>query len=201
MSIRAKLAEVSRAMQVLASGDDAATIPENDGRNDEIGVLIQAAKKFRSALVCSREFAAAAEQERERLHAAVSNMPIGLSMFDDSERLIICNEAYCELYGLSWDNALPGAGLNDLFKACTALGSFVSEALSEYKKAVSESIAKKRNVLKLLELPDRRTISYSVRPLEVGGWIAVHEDITERRHAEAQIAHMAKYDLLTDLPN
>ena len=122
-------------------------------------------------------------------------------MFDDSERLIICNEAYCELYGLSWDNALPGAGLNDLFKACTALGSFVSEALSEYKKAVSESIAKKRNVLKLLELPDRRTISYSVRPLEVGGWIAVHEDITERRHAEAQIAHMAKYDLLTDLPD
>jgi diguanylate cyclase (GGDEF)-like protein len=34
-----------------------------------------------------------------------------------------------------------------------------------------------------------------------GGWVSTHEDITERRQAEIQIAHMARHDALTNLPN
>ncbi len=39
------------------------------------------------------------------------------------------------------------------------------------------------------------------RPLTDGGWVATHEDVTERRRSDEQIAHLAHYDLLTDLPN
>src|SRR4029079_9434490 len=33
------------------------------------------------------------------------------------------------------------------------------------------------------------------------GWLATHEDVTDRRHVEAKMAHMARHDALTSLPN
>jgi diguanylate cyclase (GGDEF)-like protein len=199
--INAPLREISRAMRLLVAGDETVAITNDPGRNDEIGVLIGAASKFRSALICSREFAAVAEQQRERLEAAVSNMPVGLSMFDDAERLIICNSAYCGMYGLSWELARPGTALADIVEGCTALAPGSSAALGDYRAAISMSSSSNQSVLRLIETSDRRTISYAVRAMEGGGWIAIHEDVTERRRAEEQIAHMARHDALTDLPN
>ena len=38
-------------------------------------------------------------------------------------------------------------------------------------------------------------------PLADGGWVATHQDITDRRLAEAKIAYMVRHDSLTHLPN
>ena len=50
-------------------------------------------------------------------------------------------------------------------------------------------------------LADGRFISILGRPLSNGGLISTHEDVTDRKNAEARIAHMAMHDALTGLPN
>jgi len=195
------LQQVSRAMESLIAGGDGIAIPKYPNPHDEIGILINAASKFRGALICGQEFADLAEQKRERLQAAVANMPIGLSMFDDSERLIICNDAYRHIYRLSADSCRPGIAFPELFRLCDVFKNSSHDFLRDYQKAISESAATKRSVSGPVELPEGRTISVTVQALVAGGWVSIHEDITERRRAEERIAHMARYDALTDLPN
>ena len=50
-------------------------------------------------------------------------------------------------------------------------------------------------------LTDGRMVAISHQSTADGGWVAIHEDITERQKAEAHIAHLARHDQLTDLPN
>src|SRR5262249_41622586 len=51
------------------------------------------------------------------------------------------------------------------------------------------------------EMPDGRTIAVTTSTMADGGWVATHEDITDRVRAEAKIKHMARHDALTGLPN
>jgi hypothetical protein len=53
----------------------------------------------------------------------------------------------------------------------------------------------------VIELNDGRTIAIVNQPMPGGGWVSTHEDVTERRQAEMKIAHMARQDSLTGLPN
>ena len=46
-----------------------------------------------------------------------------------------------------------------------------------------------------------RTLEFTVQPMENGGMVALVEDITERKIAEAKINHLARFDPLTGLPN
>jgi diguanylate cyclase (GGDEF)-like protein len=52
-----------------------------------------------------------------------------------------------------------------------------------------------------VEHEDGRVLHVVNRPIGNGFWVGTHDDITERRRTERLIAHMARHDSLTDLPN
>ena len=51
------------------------------------------------------------------------------------------------------------------------------------------------------EFADGRFMLVTRQPMPDGGWLATHEDITERKRAEAEIVHLARHDGLTGLAN
>jgi diguanylate cyclase (GGDEF)-like protein len=141
------------------------------------------------------------EQQNFRFHAALSNMCQGLCMFDADENLVIGNERYAEMYGLSRDIIKPGTPFRTILEARIAMGAYVG---SEPEKYIRERVAAVRERVastKIQTLSDGRVLSISHQPLSDGGWVATHQDITDQRRSEAKIAHMALHDALTDLPN
>jgi diguanylate cyclase (GGDEF)-like protein len=135
-----------------------------------------------------------------RFEVALTNMTQGLILHDPSGRVIVCNQRYIDMYGLSPDVVTPGCSFHDLIAHREETGSFKGD-VDAHCLAILRKVARGEFTQTLLKTTDGRSIQIANRPLADGGWVSTHEDVTERRRSDEQIAHLAHYDLLTDLPN
>jgi diguanylate cyclase (GGDEF)-like protein/PAS domain S-box-containing protein len=138
--------------------------------------------------------------QNARFETALSNMSQALLLFDASGRLMMSNQRYCEMYGLPPGQVVPGCTIFELLQYRQAKGTLLEDPQA-YFEGLQATIAQGQVFERITTLPDGRTIAVLNHPMAGGGWVATHEDITERRRAEAKIAYMARHDALTDLPN
>jgi PAS domain S-box-containing protein len=138
------------------------------------------------------------QAQNVRFDTAINNMTQGLLLFDSSQQLVVCNQRYTEMYGLSAAIVKPGCSFREIIAHRKATGSFAGEE-DEYCARILQNIGLRNSMV--VETRDGRSIQIVNEPLADGGWVATHEDITERRLAEEQIRHLAHYDALTNLPN
>ena len=148
----------------------------------------------------ARSAAATADGEPVLFDTILNNMSHGVLMFDQAARLIFCNRRYSEMYGLPPEVTQPGTTLRELLEHRRAARTFSGDA-DEYVRNLLELIVREKITSDIVKLSDGRVISLVNKPIPGLGWLATHEDITERKAAEEQIAHMARHDALTDLPN
>jgi len=161
----------------------------------------QAKEKAEAALIeLDRNKADLTEQNR-RFDAALGNMHMGLCMFDQEQRLLVCNDRYLDMYRLPKELGRPGTTFRQIIEARIANGLYVGDKSEDY---LNERLAAAREMqanTKVQEMSDGRSIVINHEPMLHGGWVATHEDITQLRQIEEQLSHMARHDALTDLPN
>ena len=138
--------------------------------------------------------------QKLKLDTALDNMSQGLCMFDAAARLVVCNQRYIEMYGLSPKLVKAGCTLIDILEHRKETGTFAGDT-QQYHADLLATIAQGKTASYVVEMDHGRTIFIVSQPMAGGGWVATHEDITERRRIEKQIEHMAHHDALTNLPN
>ena len=114
-----------------------------------------------------------------RVSAALDNMTQGLCMFDSAARLILCNDPYLDMYGLTRKQAYPGVALRELLEIRKTGGTFFQD-IDEYVSGARRRVAEGKVFNNVVEVRGR-IISINNRPLPGGGWVSTHEDISEQR--------------------
>jgi diguanylate cyclase (GGDEF)-like protein len=136
-------------------------------------------------------------QKSDQLDTALNNMSQGLCMFDAQQRLVTCNMRYVEMYGLGAEETQSGTSLRAILAARRASGNIPNEDAD----TGIQHTAVRPDGCTIERLSDGRIISVNRQSMSDEGWVEIHQDITAQKRAEAELAHMARYDPLTSLAN
>lgn len=144
---------------------------------------------------------AALSEQVGRFNAALENMSQGLCLFDENGQLLVSNTRFIDLYRLPGHLGESGTEFDDIVDYLGSRGGYKVLGPSTNLDDRLKPILAGNPGAAVLELPCGRVVSVRHQPMDTGGWVSTHEDITELQQFQARVAHMAHHDELTDLPN
>ena len=107
-------------------------------------------------------------------------------MFDAQNLLVVWNEQYREMYDIAPDHIWRGCTIRDLLDARIAAGTFPLDP-GRYDADLRMALKQGKAFTLNIELKDGRTIAVVNQPMKSGGWVATHQDITERNRSEREL--------------
>jgi PAS domain S-box-containing protein len=156
--ITAPLGEIAAAAeQIAASGRPVARLP--DRGSDEFGRLSTAFNTMVDRLAESyaglenrvaertrdyEESRHEAERAGNLLREAVSSIAQGFTIYDENDRLVLCNEAYRNFYEASLDLIVPGNSFEEIVRHGAELGQY-SEATGRIDEWVRQRVEQHQN--------------------------------------------------------
>jgi PAS domain-containing protein len=201
-SVTKPLSDIAKATDLITAGKVNLIIPHVALR-DEIGHLARAVRNFRDATGRNQQLEqleiGTAKQRDEvmdqrdkltdkyhttkwQLSAALNSMPQGMIMLDSNAVVLTINDQYRKMYRLP-PTIKAGSSLEEILQHRAENGMFTGD-VKKYHAAIVERIIKRQPTCHEITLGDDRVICIQERGMDGGGWIAMHEDITEQRRGE-----------------
>lgn len=134
------------------------------------------------------------------LRDSINIMPEGLAVYDDQDRLVICNESYKHLFPNHPDRVVPGARFEDMLRSGVAHGYYTGPP-GRAEEWIADRTREHRNPGATIEqrLADGRWILVNNQRLP-NGWIAgLRVDITGRKQIEHQLVQAQKMEAIGNL--
>jgi PAS domain-containing protein len=94
------------------------------------------------------------------LSLVINNMTQGVILFDAHERILVCNDRYIEMYGLSPDVIKPGCTLLGLIEHRITTGSLNIDP-EKYRSEILSAVQQDRSMNRIVETPDGRPFWWS----------------------------------------
>ena len=135
------------------------------------------------------------------LYEAIRSIAEGFTIYDENDRLIVCNEAYMNFYSTSRDLIVPGASFEDIVRKGALRGQY-QDAIGRVDEWVSERVRKHQaaNGSHLEQLLDDGRWLLIIEDRTPSGYIVGNRiDITARKHTEAELfRHRSRLEELVE---
>ena len=170
---------------------------------DEIGILADAFNKMAGSLERRQEEANRAAFEvletKDTLATIIAASPVAIICSDPQRRILIWNRSAEQIFGHSGEEMI--GGFTKLVPP-----DRVAESQALFERAMNGEIVRDVQVKRLRKDGTVIDVRVAAAPMTnpdgtVRGVAWAYEDITDRKKAEEQLAHLAHYDPLTGLPN
>nr|WP_050780941.1 EAL domain-containing protein [Bradyrhizobium sp. ORS 278] len=125
------------------------------------------------------------ENEKQRVETALDNMTQGLISFDEHACVVMFNQRFIDLLGLSADAIRPGLHLSEVVAHCKASGAFVGDVASFCSGVIERATGRDTSQM-IAEGSSGRFFNVIDKPLASGGWVTTIEDISEQRRLEQE---------------
>ncbi len=146
----------------------------------------------------------AIREEKQKLDMALAYMGDGLCMFNAAKQLVVWNDNYAKLYrlppGLLKVGALHAEIIGHSIQNGILKGEGKAVAVAQKLEAL-DNLSAIATSSRIEELADGRLICVTRYPMEGGGWVGIHSDITEREKAleRSEVANQAKSEFLATM--